>query len=410
MMIRVYAILLALAAMAGLALLAGNDLQAQGDAGFTDTQATRAALNRAQNQATEAEARGRKLEAQARDATQAVEKTAREAAALAARVQQAEAGIDAAQARLRLIAEQRAQLDRRLAVRQQPLIRLTGALQKMARRPLTLSALRPGSLKDAIYLRAMLETTIPQVRRRTVSLRGEITRGQMLQREAEQAVTALRTSETELTQRRKALAILESRQRLDARRTGGDADRESERALALAEEARDLDTLVQQLDQAGDLRAELAALDGPVIRPDRPGRAAVTSASGNPPAGTATGAPQGLQLPVTGRTVSGFGEAGSSGLSNTGLSLAPRNGAQIIAPAAGRVAFAGPYRGFDRIVILEHAGGWTSLITGLSRADVDVGETLVGGAPLGIAGIKRPVVTFELRRSGKPVNPVDFIG
>jgi hypothetical protein len=79
-------------------------------------------------------------------------------------------------------------------------------------------------------------------------------------------------------------------------------------------------------------------------------------------------------------------------------------------PAAGRVAFAGPYRGYGRIVIIEHPGGWTSLVTGLARVDARVGEMLVGGAPLGIAGQRRPTVALELRRAGEPVNPLRYLG
>ncbi len=414
-----------LAAMIGAAAFhASAPVSAQRDTAFggdTTQAAQRSALQRARREAREAKTRGDRLEKRARESRRAVDKTAQAAAVLAARIQEAEAGIAAAQARMTLIGEQRRRLDRRLAVRQEPLVRLTGALQKMARRPLALSALSPGSLRDTVYLRAILETTVPQVRERTIALRAEIARGQALQREARQAVTALRSSEGQLKTRRTALAALESRQRLEARAAGGDANRETERALALAEEARDLDALLDELDKAGTLRAELAALDGPVLRPadtaNLPSAQNDTDSAPTPSAGTrSTGAPsaaspppRGLQLPVAGRTVAGFGEPGASGVRAAGISFAPRDGAQVVTPAAGRVAFAGPYRGFDRIVIIEHPNGWTSLITGLSRSDVAVGETLLGGAPLGVAGVADPVVTFELRRSGVPVNPVDFI-
>jgi septal ring factor EnvC (AmiA/AmiB activator) len=114
--------------------------------------------------------------------------------------------------------------------------------------------------------------------------------------------------------------------------------------------------------------------------------------------------PAGYQLPVAGRTVAGFGGA------SQGVTLAPRAGAQVVAPAAGRVAFAGPYRGYGRIVIVEHDSGWTSLVTGLARTDVEVGERVVAGGPLGITGQRNPTVTLELRRDGTPVNPLDFVG
>ena len=105
----------------------------------------------------------------------------------------------------------------------------------------------------------------------------------------------------------------------------------------------------------------------------------------------------------------GFGAPKGSSVSS-GLTLAPRSGAQVVAPAAGRVAFAGPYRGYGRIVIVEHRGGWTSLITGLARSDVAVGDQLVAGAPLGIAAQTRPEITLELRRDAEPVNPLRFVG
>lgn len=379
---------------------------AQREGALDQPEETRAALSRAQAEAVAAERRSERLEREARAATEAVEKTAREAAALAARIQQAEAGIAAAEARLSLIDGQRRALQMRLAERREPLLRLTAALQKLARRPVALSALKPGSLRETVYLSAMLETTLPEVRRRTAALRAEIERGNRLEQEARQAIAALEASEAVLAERRQRLAALETRQRLASRQANSASARESERALALAEDARDLDSLVERLDQAAGLRVELAALPGPVLRPVRPRDAVVAEPT---PLATSTRAPEGYQLPVTGRTLTGFGSVGDSGLVSRGIAIAPRSGAQVVAPAAGRVAFAGPYRGYGRIVIIEHDGGWTSLLTGLARTDVEVGQQLVGGSPLGVAGARSPVVNFEVRQAGTPVNPLDLL-
>ncbi|MGB3754034.1 MAG: peptidoglycan DD-metalloendopeptidase family protein [Parerythrobacter sp.] len=374
----------------------------------------RARLAAAQRNAAAAEARGRELETEARAATEAAEKTAREAAALAARIQQAEAGIDAAEARIALVGQARDALDLRLAERREPLVRLTGALQKLARRPVALSVLRPGTLRETVYLRALLDSTVPQVRARTAALRSEIERGRALEREARQALATLESTETTLAERRKRLATLETRQRLASRRTGGAADRENERALALAEEAGDLDSLVDSIDAVGALREELAALPGPMLRPARIDARADTSAGRQTSNTTAPRQqdgtpPPAFRLPVIGRTLAGFGTRDASGVVNTGLALRPSDGAQVVAPAAGRVAFSGPYRGYDRIVILEHDGALTSLVTGLARADVAVGDELVAGAPLGVAGTGDPTVTLEIRRDGRPVDPLRYV-
>ena len=116
-----------------------------------------------------------------------------------------------------------------------------------------------------------------------------------------------------------------------------------------------------------------------------------------------------LQLPVQGRTITGFGAKSEAGVRSTGVVIAPTSGAQVVAPAGGRVAFSGPYRGFGRIVIIEHATGWTSLITGLARSDVEAGTQLARGSPLGVAADDNPAVTLELRRDGTPVNPLEFL-
>ncbi len=390
----------------------GAAQQAPAQTGELSTAAqTRAALQQAQRQAAAADLRGQRLEIEARRATQKADRTAREAAALAARIQQAEAGIAAADARMTLISQQRSVLAEKLAQRREPLVRLTAALQKLARRPLALSALRPGSLRDTVYLRALLESTLPEVRARTAGLRAEMDRSRRLESEAQQALAALKGSEAELSQRRTQLAALETQQRLASRQASGVASREIDRALALAEQARDLDSLARQLDKAGSLSAQLAALSGPIMRPSRPEASQVAGAGLllPTPAPSSTSPPASFQLPVVGRTITGFGAPGAGGLRASGLSLAPAAGAQVVAPAAGRVAFSGPYRGYGRIVIIVHSGGWTSLVTGLARTDVQVGQELVTGSPLGVAGSENPKITLELRRDGEPVNPLDYL-
>ena len=402
---------LPLAALALAAALAAGALAAAAPP-YDDPAATRTALRQALAERQAAEQRSLRLEAEAARATETADRARREAAALAARVQQAEAGIAAAEARIALVDRERGRLREELGREQGPVVRLTAALQQFSRRPVALSVLRPGSVRDTVYTRALLASAVPAVQQRTAGLRGRLARGRQLRLEALRAAVVLRDEQASLADRRRQLAELETRERLASREAGGGAAREAERALALGEEARDLDELVGELGRAGDLRRRLAALPGPVLRPPQPSLARSEplpvedvadddGAAGPPPAP--------YILPVTGRTLTGFGAPSAAG-SASGITLAPRPGAQVVAPAAGRVAFAGPYRGYGRIVIIEHPGGWTSLVTGLARVDARVGEMLVGGAPMGIAGQRRPTVALELRRAGEPVNPLRYLG
>lgn len=367
------------------------------------------ALVRATRESRIAEARAARLTREAETAGAAADRAAGEAAALAARIQQAEAEIEAARARLSIARSQRARLSADLATRQEPTARLAAALQTAARRPLALAALQPGSLEDVVHLRAVLGSAVPQIRARTATLRAAVERGRALEAQAAGALETLRAGESALRQRRNELAVLEQGQRLASRAARGASQREAERALGLAEEARDLDGLVGRLDAASALRRELAALPGPVLRPDDLSAPVAPAPSALSSPLVRAGPPSDFQLPVQGRTLVGFGARRESGLASTGLTLAPARGAQVVAPGRGRIAFAGAYRGFGRIVIVEHDGGWTSLVTGLSVTTVAVGDTVIGGSPVGLASGGNQPVTIELRRDGKPVNPLQYL-
>ncbi|UVI40038.1 murein hydrolase activator EnvC family protein [Qipengyuania spongiae] len=376
---------------------------------FADTATAREALERARLQARNARARGEAFERQERRGTAAADKAQARAAALAARVQQAEAAIGIAEAESALIAEQRRRLDRRLAVERGPIAELAAALQTMVRRPTTLAILRPGSLRETVYLGAVLDSTVPLIRARTADLRDEIVRARQLQEASRKALADRRVAERRLTARRAELVALSQRERLTARRAGGAANREEVRALTLAEEARDIDSLLGDLEAAATLRQQLAALPGPVMRSRDPSAQIASSAAAPVPVPSSTAPPARYRLPVEGRIEAGFGETERSGGRTGGLALATRPGAQVVATAPGRIGFAGPYRGYGRIVIIEHANGWTSLVTGLAELDARVGQDVVGGSPLGRAPRDGPRIGLELRRGGDPVNPLDYI-
>ena len=395
--------------LACLLLLAGvvAVATAQQVATIADEGEARAALIAAQRQGAIARGRAELLEQQVAQAGAEADRTAQQAAAAAARIQETQAEIAARRADLRLIDQQRDMLRARLAERQTPVLRLTAALERLSRRPLAVAMLRPGSLRDTVHMRAMLDTMLPEVRNRTMALRGEIDRGRVLSARMQASLAALREQQSELDRRRQSLAALETRQRLDLRMASGGADSEAERALALAEQARDLDALTGELSRAGALRTQLMQLPGPVLRPADP-RAAQGLADDAAPAAPVSATAPAFILPVQGRLIAGFGGMVPGMPASRGIMLGASSGAQAIAPGAGRIAFAGPYRGYGTIVIIDHGNGWTSLVTGLAQLEVRVGQDVLAGSPIGAAGPVRPVISLEIRHQGQPVNPLDL--
>lgn len=359
------------------------------------------ALEEALRQRAIARQRAEQFETQAENAETRAERAAADEAAAAAQVQAAEADLTAAQSRIELIEQLRAEQRARLAERQGSIIGLTAALQTMARRPPALALVHQGSITDLVHIRSLFSTTLPIVRERTAGLRAEVVRGSNLRLQADRAVALLAQRQNELEERRVQLAQLEQGSRSQARQLERSAMFETDRVLALGEDARDIRTLMAELERQAEVREDLMELPGPRLRPAQPGEARApvrqasnTNANRRPP----------YRLPVMGEVVEGLGEVSDAGVRSRGLTIATQPGAQVIAPTAGRVSYAGDFRGYGRIVIIDHSGGWTTLITDLASISVQVGQVVRQGTPIGRTGQERPTVTVELRRGGEPVD------
>jgi murein hydrolase activator len=344
-------------------------------------------LRSAQSEAKQSEARAEAFERQAAQATDQAARARAESEALVARIEASEADITAAEARTHAIDAMLSGARARLAERQGPLIRLIAALQTMARRPPALALMQPGSLDDAVRVRAVLASTLPRIQQRTAALRADVDRAATLRAQQAQAGQALVASRTELASRREALARFEGEQRARSQSMTALALRESDRAIAMGEEARTIERQVNDAGYRDRLAAQLGALPGPV---QRPGAAPVAS-------------PHPFILPLSGRLIEGVGELNDAGVHARGLVLEAEPGTQARAPAPGRVAFAGRFRGYDLLVIIDHGDGWTSVVTNLAGLDVAQGQRVERGAVIGRTGSARSRVTVELRYQGRPV-------
>lgn len=373
-------------AFVGGALVGGLGLGAAAIANSPQT-----ALLRAQAEARGAQSRVRALEARADAATTRINRTRAALAAAVARIAAAEAGISAAEARVRIVDERRAAQRVRLAAEERPAVMLVAGLQTLARRPPALALVQPGSLQDLVHTRALLASTMPAIAARTAGMRAELALAERIERQSVAAAASLRARRADLDTERRRLAALEARG-LARRQVFVDAALgEGDRVLALGEDARAIVSQSQQRRDDAAVVAVLARLPGPSLRPG--------SRIGAPPS---SGRPRYL-MPVAGRLLVGAGEISAAGVHARGLTLATAENAPVIAPADGRVVYAGPFRSFGYIAIVDHGGGWTTLVTDLAALDVSFGDTVDRGEALGRAASRRPQVTIELRRGGRPV-------
>jgi septal ring factor EnvC (AmiA/AmiB activator) len=122
-----------------------------------------------------------------------------------------------------------------------------------------------------------------------------------------------------------------------------------------------------------------------------------------------------LRLPAQGRRVKRFGDADASGGTVKGISLQTRPEARITAPADGWVVYAGEFRSYGQLLIINAGGGYHVLLAGMSRIDVSLGQFVLAGEPIAVMGnsatpgqgddSSRPVLYVEFRKDGRPIDP-----
>ena len=113
-----------------------------------------------------------------------------------------------------------------------------------------------------------------------------------------------------------------------------------------------------------------------------------------------------LLRPARGAVVTAYGEQMSKGVTSKGITIKTRSQAQVISPYDGTVIFAGPFRGYGNLIIIEHGQGYLSLLAGLENVDCELGQMLLAGEPVGQMPTANDAKLYiELRKDNHPVNP-----
>jgi septal ring factor EnvC (AmiA/AmiB activator) len=158
------------------------------------------------------------------------------------------------------------------------------------------------------------------------------------------------------------------------------------RARALAAEARNLRELAARVEQAS--RRPTAPPRGPNV------------------------VPAAWLAPTQGRITRSYGARQAGGPATQGVTVRTDSAAPIVSPAAGEVAYAGSFRSYGNVLILNLDGGYALVLTGLDSINVRVGETVRAGQAVGrmsAAASSAPELYVEVRRGGQPVDPGSWL-
>jgi septal ring factor EnvC (AmiA/AmiB activator) len=333
----------------------------------------------------------------------------------AARMREAEAKVTATQERLKPLDENERSIRKSLDGRRTVIAEVLAALQRIGRRPPPALIASPEDALQSVRTAMVLGAVLPEMRREVEALANDLSELLSVRKKIAAEQDKLKSEAASLDGERVRMAALvdERQKQLSEREKALDAERE--RAGTLAHQVDNLKDLIAKLEQGLDpatreLRDAARSDSRPALSAFRdPGRLA--------PAVAFASLRGQVQFPVNGVKMREFGASDGSGGAEKGVSIATRAGAQVTAPADGWVVYAGPFRSYGQLLILNVGGGYHVLLAGMDRISVDLGQFVLTGEPVAVmgngshiaailaTGSSQPVLYIEFRKDGVPVDP-----
>ncbi|HFC05486.1 MAG TPA: hypothetical protein ENJ55_07245 [Rhizobiales bacterium] len=346
----------------------------------------------------------------------ALEKEAREISlrliALASKTQNSEGRISDTEDKIVRLDDQQKQLVAKLASRRDALGELLVGLQRLDRDPPPPLIVHPRDALAAIRSATLFGAIIPAIKAETTAIRRDLVVLKNVRTSLLTAQKDLKNENTSLESVRAELQALLARKKSFVKKTRKQLEEEQKRTARLVARAKNLNQLLARIRQekiaaekqkSEQARKQEAARRVKNLHP----KVAFTRARGT------------LPFPARGRILRRFAEKNLLGQVSPGLLLGTRKQAQVTAPAGGVVEFAGKFRSYGQLLILNVGEGYRMLLGGLGKIDVTTGQQVAKGEPVGFMGevaargtliaaaldVRQPVLYIELRKNGGPVDP-----
>lgn len=273
------------------------------------------------------------------------------------------------------------------------------ALERMRRVPPELLIVRPGAPLETAQTALLLQNLLPALDQRAKALSLDLEKLHEVQQKLDDDRQELLATKAALGKQNEELAKLMSARENEFKNVNS-AYRESKvRAERYASEAQSLSELVARIDE--DNRRSAAAAPVESHEPFKPRK----KQAATPLKGLSKGI-----MPVSGRTIARFGDQDEMGAEILGIKIGASPKAVVVTPLRGTVKYAGTFRNYGQLVIVDHDNGYHSLIAGISEAQVAIGQALKAGEPLGYMPTSSSqggplTLYYELRRDGEAVDP-----
>ncbi len=355
------------------------------------------------------------------------------------RVQASEAKLSETEAKLSELTDQVDVIRGSITERKETIVKMLSAMQRIGRTPPPALVTRRDDALAVVRSAMLLAQVFPELKYQADNLSHELDGLVSLEGGIRDQRDAEKTETDKLTAEQSRIDQLLQERKVKLAKS--EADLVSTR-LAAAQQAAtvtELNELIQRLDER-IAKAEVAQYDAEVaaeqalraraqkqalatsgnetlveIKPDST-KVAFASPDRMKPALPFETAKGNLPLPAQGKRLKRFGQADGVGGTLKGISLQTRGEARIIAPADGWVVYAGPFRSYGQLLIINAGGGYHVLLAGMDRIDVSLGQFVLAGEPIAVMGASppanqgsndslRPVLYVEFRKDGRPIDP-----
>ena len=339
---------------------------------------------------------------------------------IAAQVRDVEASIADAEARLRPLDTREQEIRASLDSRRSEVVEVLAALQRAGRRAPPALLVRPEDALESLRTAILLGSVVPELRARAEKLAGDLSELVVLRRSITSERNRLAVDRDKLREDQTRLAALVDERQRQQNSTERDMEAEGARAAALARQVDTLQALIGKMEQDLKTAAKAAAAASQQGTPAAPGGKPNLGGLKDParrsPAIAFASAKGLLALPVNGVKIREFGGSDGAGGVEKGISLATRAGAQVTTPCDGWVVYAGPFRSYGQLLILNAGGGYHVLVAGMERISVSIGQFVLTGEPVATMGrtsqvasilatnASQPVLYIEFRKDGTPID------
>ncbi|WP_375623103.1 MULTISPECIES: murein hydrolase activator EnvC family protein [unclassified Bartonella] len=307
--------------------------------------------------------------------------------------------------KLEKMIEKRVQVYQSLKNRRSEFAEVLAILERMGLNPPPALMIQPEDALASIRSSVLLGTVIPQMQEKTRDLTVKLKELTNLSNSITREYTALKTKLQNQAEQRKRLELLLDKKNKLQTKSEKELTEQQRKNIALAKKAQSLEELILELDRQSKLSSDASVQVRKSLQLLE--QSNFESRKGS------------LLFPVSGKRI--YHSSKSSQITRFGETIETESGAVVISPVDAFVAFAGPFRSYGHLIILNVGNGYHIILTGMSRINVKQGQFVLSGEPLGIMemqfisnsvaldiGKTSPMLYIEFRKQGKPVNPTPW--